>query len=93
MSITEILVVLIVALFVIKPEDMPAIVKGFRKLKRYVSSLQRDIMMTIEEPEDATEMNKYLEKITALGARYDGEYSLDAVRGKYMELLKLPADK
>jgi Sec-independent protein translocase protein TatA len=88
MSITEILVVLVVALFVVKPEDVPAIVKGFRKIKRYLSGLQHDVMSKLEEPEDVDEMNKYLEKISALGVKYDGEYSLDEVKEKYISLLK-----
>jgi Sec-independent protein translocase protein TatA len=88
MSITEILVVLVVALFVVKPEDVPSIVKGFRKIKSYLRGLQRDIMSKLEEPEDVDEMNKYLEKISALGVKYDGEYDLDEVKEKYISLLK-----
>lgn len=88
MSITEILLILLVALLVLKPEDIPAILKNIRYIRRYFSRLHRDIMEQFEEPDDVNEVNKYLEKIVELEGKYEGEYSLSVIKPYYYKLLK-----
>lgn len=90
MSISEILVVLLVALFVIKPEDIPAIAKYFKKMMRYFHKIRSDIMSAIDDDdeEDVTEINKYLSKIAAIGAKYEGNYNLKEIKAFYHKVLK-----
>lgn len=88
MSIAEILVIIIIALFVIKPEDIPSILKYIKNIRRYFRNLSSDIMNKLEIEEDHEEINRYLEKILALGDKYEGEYSLDQIKEYYNKLLK-----
>jgi len=88
MSIGEILVVLIVAMVLVKPEDLPALRKSFIRIKKYFARLQSEIASWFDDPDDASEMNEYLEKISGLGEKYNGDYSLSEVKAKYLSLLK-----
>lgn len=49
MSISELLVVLIIALVVTKPQDLPAILKYFKQAKTYLSSLKGQIFKQLQE--------------------------------------------
>lgn len=88
MSIAEILVILVIAIIVIKPEDMPTILKYIKGIRRYLRSLSSDIMSKLDEDEDPEEINQYLEKIMALGDKYEGEYELELIKKHYSKLLK-----
>lgn len=88
MSITEILVVLLIALLVIKPEDVPTILKYIRNIRRYLRNLSSDIMSKLDDEERPEEINRYLEKIIALGDKYEGEYDLEQIKAYYSKLLR-----
>lgn len=49
MSISELLVVLIIALVVTKPQDLPAIIKSFKQAKTYLASLKEQIFKQLQE--------------------------------------------
>ncbi|MES2215618.1 MAG: DUF2672 domain-containing protein [Pseudomonadota bacterium] len=92
MSITEILLILIIAVLVLKPEDIPSIFKNIRAARKYLQGLYKDIMHHLEEPknspENVNEMNKYLGKIIELEGKYDGKYEIDDIKAYYHKLLK-----
>ena len=89
MSISEIALVLLVALLVVKPEDVPEIIKAFKKIFRYFHKIKKDIASIFEdEAEDVGEINKYLLKISALDSKYEGDYTLEDIRAFYHKLLK-----
>lgn len=88
MSIFELLLVATIAIFVLRPEDIPSIIKHIKNIRSYFLSLWQDVMNKLNEPDDLNDINRYLEKIAALGDKYDGEYSLAAVKTHYLKLLK-----
>lgn len=91
MSIIEILLILLVAVLVLKPEDIPLILKFIKSIRGYFVGIQRDIMKQFEEPENVEEMNRYLGKIIELDGKYDGKYDLHTIKSYYHKLLKLHA--
>lgn len=94
MSFSEILLVLVVVLLVVKPEDLPEILSNCKKFSLYLQKAKNDIMALFEdEIEDIGEINKYLLKISALDARYDGEYKLPEIKSFYHKLLKARGDE
>ncbi len=93
MSLGELAIIAIVAIFVIKPEDLPAIMNYIKKARRYFSDLKKEAMASLdkEEPEimeNSEEINYYLQRIISLEGSYEGEYSLDRVKAKYKEIVK-----
>ncbi|MBP7190566.1 MAG: twin-arginine translocase TatA/TatE family subunit [Rickettsiaceae bacterium] len=89
MSLSEILVVLLVALFVIKPEDIPGIAKYIKKTLRYFRKIRSEIISAVEDDDhDVAEINKYLSKITAIGEKYEGSYDLEEIKAYYHKILK-----
>lgn len=89
MSFSEFFLVLVVALLVVKPEDVPEIIKTVKKIFRYFNKIKKDISSVFEdEAEDTGQINKYLLKISALDAKYDGDYNLHDIKSFYHQLLK-----
>ncbi len=89
MSFSEILLVLVVALLVMKPEDMPEIIRSYKKISSYFYKVKKEILSLFEdEPDDVAEINKYLLKISSLDVKYDGEYKLQEIKSFYHKLLK-----
>ena len=89
MSIGEIFVVMVVALLVIKPQDLPTIFKVFKQVRRYIRGITADIMSKFEDhEEDVEEINRYLEKISGLDEKYEGPYELDEIKKYYHKILK-----
>ena len=93
MSLFELLVVLIVAFLVLKPEDLPHIAKKlkdcynfFTRAKAEITSyLDLDENPSIKVDEDVDQINFYLEKIANLGGKYEGENSLTKIRDYYLK--------
>jgi Sec-independent protein translocase protein TatA len=95
MSFFEILVVLMVALLVTKPEDIPKITAKIRELRKFIHHSKQEFLgyldpgFSIEETQNKNlernieQMNFYLQKISDLGSEYEGEYSLEAVKEHY----------
>ncbi|WP_316353359.1 Sec-independent protein translocase subunit TatA/TatB [Candidatus Trichorickettsia mobilis] len=102
MSLGELLVIVLVALFVLKPEDIPVILNKIKQFKLFCSNL-KDQAISYIDPQDnnknqelttnITEINFYLEKIIALQDNYQGEYSLEQIKSKYQELVQKELDK
>lgn len=95
MSLLEILVVIIVSLLVIKPEDLPKIFGKIREIKAFITSTKQEIMLHLDPVSELNESilenfdqdmdmaNFYLEKIANLGIEYKGDYSLAAIKEYY----------
>jgi len=100
MSLFEILVILIVALLVVKPEDVPQIVSKLKELRAFVTNTKKEIFSHFDPDtntkskklsEDLSsqieQMNFYLEKIGDLDSEYKGEYSLAPVKEHYRKVM------
>lgn len=96
MSLGEILVVGLVALFVTKPQDLPVIITKIKEIRAYFDKIKQDIYKVIElnpaevkeeNPEDIAAMNDYLKKIIAITGEYKGDYNLVAIKKKYTEII------
>jgi hypothetical protein len=96
MSFAEILVVAIIAVIILKPEDISLLLKSCIKFKHYFFGIKKDMEAKLRaelELEGITEdlaseieiMNKYLEKIISKEGKYEGDYNLDAIRNHYHE--------
>ncbi len=97
MSLAEILVVILVAVLVIKPEDIPVIIKKIRHFKLYCSSIKNQALESITKDlkiddnileENIEQLNFYLERVINIQGYYDGNYSLKELRSKYNELME-----
>ena len=94
MSFYEILLVLLIAILLLKPEDIPLVAKKFIQSKNYIFSIKEEIATAIhkevysEIEGDVADMNKYLEKIIEIEGKYDGDHDLISVKKKYTTLLK-----
>lgn len=95
MSFGELLVVAIVAILVMKPEDIPIILQKFHQLKSYFANIKQDISAYLNKElavdkdlrEEFEQINFYLQKIIELNGTYEEEYSLQKVKAKYHQLI------
>lgn len=96
-SIGEIFVVAIIALLVVKPEEVPHLLRRALKIKDSFFSVVSDVKTSIfsvasamheEVPSDEMEeMNLYLKKIMQRGKEYSGEYNLNSVKRFYHRMV------
>ncbi|WPY00225.1 DUF2672 domain-containing protein [Candidatus Trichorickettsia mobilis] len=102
MSLGELLVIALVALFVLKPEDIPVILSKVKQFKLFCSNLKNQAISYIDPQNkkesqqlaaNIEEINFYLGKILALQENYQGEYSLEQVKSKYQELVQKELNK
>lgn len=98
MSLGEILVVMLVALMVTKPEDIPVIVKKIQQFKLYCLTIKKQLLLYITEDintdssineNDAELLNFYLQKILSIQGHYDGNYSISELKKNYDRLVKM----
>lgn len=94
MSFAEIGVVIIVALIVIKPDDLPVILKKIKEFYNYVISFKKQIEQELKNiseidrlEEENSKINFYLQKIMMLDEKYEGDYSLTDVKAFYHKLI------
>lgn len=101
MSLFEILVILIVSLLVVKPEDIPHIMKKMKEYRAFITNTKKEIFsyfdpdINIKNNKDSSknldmqmeQMNFYLERISNLGSEYKGDYSLESVKEHYRKLM------
>lgn len=96
MSFGELCVVAIVAIIIMKPEDLPIIIKKIKYARKYIAHLKIEIInyfdkeLRIDHKEleqDVDEINSYIKKIINLGSDYKGDYSLEDVKDKYKRLV------
>lgn len=88
MTISEILLVFCIAIILIKPEDIPGLVKHIKRLIKYFRALQKEVMDHFDDVDDAEEMNLYIEKIASMNHKYEGEYDVVSVKSYYHKLIK-----
>lgn len=97
MSFGELIVIVIIAIFVIKPEDLPIIMKKLLQLQKSFRNFKNNALSYIEETieaddkkiiDDVNDINFYLQKIISIEGNYEGEYSKKAVKDKYQEIIK-----
>lgn len=95
MSFSELIIILIVIVLVIKPEDLPSIFKQIRKFRSYFTDTKNEILSQMnisldgnELGQNQDEINDYLKKISDMGSHYNGEYDLDKIRKHYENLLE-----
>ena len=102
MSVFELLLIMIVSLLVMKPEDIPKILAKIKEIKSFITNIKQEFMSQLDvdniklskksiaaDLEDEMEqMNFYLQKIANLDSEYDGEYSLSLIKDHYRKLVK-----
>ena len=94
LSFSEILVILVICILVLKPEDIPIIAKKFIEFKNYIFGIKKELIAKVHQDvyteieDNAQEINRYLEKIIELEGKYDGDYALSSVKKKYIKLIK-----
>ena len=98
MSMGEVLVIILIAILLIKPKDIPIIIdkvkdcaKFFRKLKAEIFShfdneLNAQDKLLQDEFEQVDRINFYLEKIIQIEGKYEGNYDIDSIKDKYFAL-------
>ena len=92
MSITEILLVLILGVFILKPADLKIIGRTIRDILAYINKLKNEIFTSIDEESGVThktqeQINNYMMKIIQLSGKYEGDYNLASVKAYYHKLL------
>lgn len=90
MSLAEITIILLVGLFVLKPEDLKQLAKSLKNLISYINKLKQEIFNSISDDqseEDKEKINNYLAKIIKLSGKYEGEYDLASIKAYYHKLL------
>lgn len=79
MSLTQTLIVLFIGLFVIKPDDIPMLIRQIKQIKSYFSNVGSS---------EVEQLNFYIQKIINIEGYYDGDYNLAAMKEKYNKLVK-----
>ena len=100
MSLFELIVILLVGFLMIKPEDLPKLIKKFKEVRLFITNTKKEIISHIDPLADSKQnkqskdldyameqMNFYLEKIANLDSEYEGDYSLSSVKEHYRRLI------
>jgi len=101
MSLSEVLVVIIIAILVCDIKDLKFIIKEFYKLKKCFLEIRQEVLEPFEQElvslqshadelidqDSLSEINFYLQKITALNQSYSGQYSLKEIKKYYHQLI------
>lgn len=100
MSLFEILIILLVSFLVIKPEDLPAILKKIQGFKKFIISTKEEVFSHFDQDiigknnlnndlleHEMDQVNFYLEKISNLDSEYNGDYSLPSIKNHYRQLI------
>jgi len=94
MSLSEILVILIITLLILKPKDIPIIIKTTQQLIGYLRNLTAEFSSHLHNSQDNNcdtqdEIKFYLQKIIDINGTYEGDYSIKHLKSKYHELIQL----
>ncbi len=91
MSFFEMIIVLILGVVILKPEDIKSVARFIRNFINYFQNFKNDMINTITSEDDHTENDKsinfYLEKIIKMSGKYTGGYEIGAVKAYYHKLL------
>lgn len=96
MSFGEFFIIILVGLVILKPTDIPCLVKYIKKLYQSFAKFKKDLEKEFQEvisdssinPEDKETINFYLKKIAEIGSTYEGEYNISDVKKYYQKLVK-----
>lgn len=97
MSLMELLVISVIILFVIKPEDIPVLFRGIKKIRKYLNDVIKDIYKLmgekdeskkIDDDDDLMDLNRYLKTIIEIQGYYNGKYNVEDIENCYKKLLK-----
>lgn len=95
-SFGEIFIILMIAVFLFKPEDMKIIFKYFKKLILFINDIKLGInkeFLKIDDEnfqyndEEIKRINSYVEEIIRIEGKYEGDYSHEAIK-KYHSICK-----
>ena len=102
MSIFEILVILIVSMLIIKPEDVNCLISSINKTRIFITDIHNRVLHYLNQEETRQnyyqssenltddkieQINFYLRKIGELNDQYTGVYSLEKVKEHYHSLV------
>jgi len=92
MSFSEILLILSVGVFVLKPSDLKIIGKTIREIFAYINKLKNEIFTSLDEEsgtniKEQQQINNYMMKIIQLSGKYEGDYNLPSIKAYYHRLL------
>lgn len=93
MSISELLLVALVFVFLIRKQDLKLIISKAKEMQAMYYNFKADLFSKITNDNaqfnnDLEEINFYLSKIVNLGSEYQGDYSLSGVKNHYHNLIK-----
>jgi len=83
MSLTQTLIVLFTGLLVMKPNDIPMIIKQIKKIKSYLTNNNQ-----LDNLSEIGQLNFYIQRIISIEGYYDGNYDLVTVKEQYNKLVK-----
>ena len=95
MSLAEIVIVLVVALLCLKPEDISFLIKQVRQVMQLLNNVKNEVFGMLDSEdnndhhigEDNIElMNYYLERIVQIDGEYNGEYNINALKSHYNKI-------
>ena len=99
LSLSEIFIMLLVSLLILKPEDLPVIFKKLGEIRNYILGIKEEVLgsvskeLDIDLKDDLEVMNRYLEKIIEIEGEYDGPYDLVSIKKKHKTLIKQQKDE
>ena len=95
MSFFELLIIAVVGILLLKPEDLPGIARQVKELRVLITKVKTEFLKQFElEPqsapniEEVEKINFYLKEISQLAGSYEGEYSLKAIKEHYQQLVR-----
>ena len=97
MSSSELFLILLVGLLVLRPEDIPNFFKQIRRWYNFWLDTKKSLISKIDlsldtdknfNSQDHEIINDYLKKISDMGSCYNGEYDLDKVQKFYEKILE-----
>lgn len=98
MGMLELLVIFVVTIILVKPEDIPKIAQKIKQVRAYFTKGKADILSYLDIDavgsgqekltlEDQDKINYYLEKIASHGESYNGEYDLEKIKDYFNSIV------
>jgi len=93
MSLGELVVIFLVVLLVVKPQDIPVIIQKLHELRRIYNRFKDSIISYVNSEDisfsaEVAEINFYLKKIISINGSYHGDYTLEEIKKNYHTLIK-----
>lgn len=96
MGISELAVIILVVIILVKPDDIPKLAKKLKQIRSYFVNIRSEIISQIDidsnesqqfVEEDQNKINYYLEKIASYGEVYEGEYDLNLIKKRFDDVV------